>query len=224
MILLNIRATTLTEKIKKVKAFVIIFYAVGIMGLLWPTTHSLFIKLIPTALLLSFAILLLFHGNTFSRKSILVFSSIFILSFIIEAIGVNTGVIFGNYSYGSGLGLKLFKTPIIIGLNWFLLVYTTASVVNLFKLSMAFNILLASVAMVIYDIVMEQMASSLDMWYWLNHLIPTKNYIAWFVLSILFHSMIKLTNVKTENKIASTVLSCQFLFFLILLGINKLSI
>jgi putative membrane protein len=49
-----------------------------------------------------------------------------VAGFFIEAIGVNTGLIFGNYVYKTTLGWKFLETPLIIGVNWILL---TCSVV-----------------------------------------------------------------------------------------------
>jgi putative membrane protein len=38
-------------------------------------------------------------------------------------LGVHTGILFGNYKYGNALGLKLNDVPILIGINWFIVVY-----------------------------------------------------------------------------------------------------
>ena len=91
------------------------FYFVGIVGLLLPLTNALFLQLTPFALALSSLALVIFYDEKISKKAILVFAGIYATSFVIEAIGVNTGLIFGNYIYGNGLGTKLFNTPLIIG-------------------------------------------------------------------------------------------------------------
>ena len=39
-----------------------------------------------------------------------------------EAIGVNTGLLFGTYEYGANLGFKIFGVPLIIGVNWTVLI------------------------------------------------------------------------------------------------------
>jgi len=46
---------------------------------------------------------------------------VFLIGFSVEGIGVATGVLSGSYSYGSAFGFKLFKTPIMIGVNWLFL-------------------------------------------------------------------------------------------------------
>ena len=211
-------------QISLVKAFLYVFYLVGVIGLMWEMSRPLFLKLTPVALLLSFFVLGIFYQHTFKLKTYVTFLLIYVLSFVIEAIGVHSGAIFGNYHYGSGLGIKLFDTPVMIGINWLMLIYVTASVVDKLKLSTSLSILLASIGMVIYDMVLEQMASVMDMWYWQNNHIPVQNYISWFVISVVFQTILKMMQVRTDNKLAVTVFVCQFLFFLGLLGLNSLKI
>lgn len=209
---------------KAVKAFFIVFYLVGVVGTWWSYTSHLFFNLIPLALLLSFTALLIFHEAKVTRNTIVGFIAIYLLSFFIEVIGVNTGLIFGRYVYGNSLGIKLFGTPLLIGINWLFLVYTTSSVLEGFKMPVLAKIGLAAALMLIYDIVLEQIAPMLDMWHWENGLIPLQNYVAWFVLALLFQSLLKILNVKVQNKFAFFIIICQFLFFLFLLIANKLTI
>jgi putative membrane protein len=98
-------------------------YGVGLAGMLLPFSRELF-KLI-TPLNLLFAALFLFWGRWPARQVIVTGLFIAVASYFIEAIGTNTGKIFGVYSYGRTLGPALLNTPVIIGLNWFLLIYCT---------------------------------------------------------------------------------------------------
>jgi len=210
-------------KQKVISIFFVIFYSVGVIGIALPITFPMFIKLIPFALILSFAALVFFHSGKIDWKTTLFFLSIYIISFTVEAIGVNTGIIFGDYSYGGGLGLKLFETPFIIGVNWLFMVYTTAAVVEKWKLHSIFKIIVAASIMLLYDLVLEQVAPKLDMWHWKNEIIPLQNYMAWFALALIFHSVLKISNIKTQNKLALLILGCQFLFFLSLDFLFKLT-
>jgi putative membrane protein len=185
-------------------------------------TYPLFIKLIPFALVLSFVALMLFHSSKIDWKTILFFLSIYVISFTVETLGVNTGQIFGYYSYGDGLGLKLFGTPFIIGVNWLFMVYCTAAIVERWKLHSIFKIIVAASIMLLYDLVLEQVAPKLDMWNWKNEIIPCQNYMAWFALALIFHSVLKILNIKTQNKLALIILGCQFLFFFLLFILFKL--
>jgi len=201
----------------KVKSFFISFYAIGLAGMIVPFSFPLFLKLIPLALLLSFFAIFLFHEQKIDLKTTVVFATIFLAGFFIEMIGVNTGVIFGEYWYGSGLGIKLFNTPLMMGINWVLMIYLSSSFVSSLKLKPILSIFLASFAMVVYDLVIEHVAPIFDMWSWSGDSVPTQNYIAWFLISVVFHSFIKACKINTHNVLAPLIFICQFLFFLVLL-------
>ena len=196
--------------------FLLIFYAVGLAGLSIPASRSFFVLLTPFALLLSSFIVALFHGK-FSQKAILVFAFIFTASFIVEVIGVNTGAIFGSYTYGHGLGIKLFNTPLIIGLNWLLLVYVSNSVLEKTNWHAAIKIFGAAFLLLAYDVLLEQVAPQLSMWTFDESPVPRRNYVAWFVLALLFSLVINLLKINTKNRIAPVVFGIQTLFFALLL-------
>jgi putative membrane protein len=188
---------------------------VGIIGTLLPLTFPIFVKLIPFALLLSFFILMLFQQQ-YNRTTLFVLILIYLLSFFIEVAGVQTKVIFGDYSYDFALGIQLFDTPLIIGLNWLLLSYISLSTSQLIIKNKIAQIVLASFILLVYDIILETMAPVLNMWNWQNNQVPFRNYFAWFVFALLFTSILSFSGIKTKNKIAPVILICQVLFFLIL--------
>ena len=109
-------------------AFFAIFYIVGITGLAASKTYGIFTRLIPFTLLLSTFGAILFHADHKDSRFYKILIYICLCGYIIEVIGVNSGIIFGRYSYLSALGFKVYNTPVIIGLNWFLLTYTAAFV------------------------------------------------------------------------------------------------
>jgi len=193
-----------------------IFYVVGIVGFILPFSRELFINLTGLALLLSTFLLFWFHRSGFNRASIIVFVAIYLAGFLIEVLGVGTGVIFGQYTYGSALGPKIWDTPLMIGVNWLMLSYSFAAVLKSIKLNGLLVIILASAGMLIYDLVMEQVAPILDLWYWDKGIIPPENYFAWFVIASIFQSLVVFSGIKLRNPIALTLLLCQFGFFLVL--------
>lgn len=206
---------SLNRNTKNVKGFFLLFYAVGVAGLLYSHTFPLFVQLIPFALLLSSVALAFFHG-TFTKKQLIAFSVIYLLGFLTEMAGVNSGLIFGPYHYGDSLGLKLWNTPLIIGLNWLLLVYITASVMEYTGLHPLLKVISGALLMLGYDIILEQVAPALDMWYWHSGKVPIQNYLAWFILAILFHTLVRVFNVNTRNELGSFLFACQGFFFLFL--------
>ena len=200
--------------IHRLERFIVWFYIIAFIGTIFPFSHKVFITLIPWALLFNLGIILSFHMPEFNMKSKLVFTFIAVGGFAIEAIGVNTGMIFGNYQYNSVLGVKLFNTPLIIGINWLLLVYCSAAITSLMRLSVIKKIILSSIIILAYDIILEKVAGNLGMWHWEAGIVPLRNYAAWFVIAFIFLSLIKLFKVKIWNRLAFTVFLAQIFFFL----------
>ncbi|WP_319589550.1 carotenoid biosynthesis protein [uncultured Draconibacterium sp.] len=209
-------ANSIRANYRYVVLFLIIFYAVGITGLSISATRPFFIYLTPFALLLSSFIVALFHSK-FSAKTIVVFIFIYAASFIVELIGVNTGSIFGNYTYGHGLGVKLVNTPLIIGLNWLLLVYVSNSVMELTTWNPVVKVFGASFLLLVYDVLLEQVAPQFAMWTFSESAVPVQNYVAWFLLALLFSLVINLLKINIKNRIAPVVFGIQALFFAALL-------
>jgi putative membrane protein len=109
----------------------------------------------------------------------------------------------------------------MIGINWLLLVYCTSIIVNSFRISSTVKILSASVLMVIYDLVLEQIAPQLEMWEFEGGTAPVRNYVFWLIIAVFFQLILKLSGIKSENRLAAFVFSLQLAFFLALFIIFK---
>lgn len=203
-------------------------YGVGLAGMLLPFTRNLFIQITPLNLL--FAVAFLFWRNMPEKKVIVTGFFILITAFLIEAAGVNTGRIFGSYSYGRALGPALWNTPLIIGLNWFALIYCTNAIARqLLSLSRkgrndrkpgltgaVFIVITGSLLMVLYDLLLEPAAMRLDMWSWDGENIPFKNFVAWFGISLVYHLIFRLWGEGELNRRAMPLFVTQMLFFAVI--------
>lgn len=212
---------SLSDRILTAKILLGIFFSVGITGMLLPASRETFTSLTPIALLLSIAAIILFHKSHDLTKDILFFLFVFITAFIIEAIGVKTGRIFGIYRYETGLGPKIFETPLMIGANWALLVYCSAIIADRLPVSDFLKIIAGSALMLAYDLILEQAAPVMHMWSFEDSVIPWRNYASWFLLAVIYHSLLRLSGIRTENRIAPFVLYVQAVFFIILIFILK---
>ena len=195
--------------------WLVIFYSVGVAGMIIPQTRELFKFLVPLNLLMNVILLLIYHGKLdvrFAWKALLIYSA----GFIVEIVGVNTGLVFGSYSYGPTLGPQLFHTPLIIGVNWLMLVYASLVITSRFIEQRYFRVLVAAVLMVVYDFALEPSAIDLDMWDW-GGAVPMQNYIAWLVISLVLVWFADRSGlVNRENKIAAPLFFVQLGFFILL--------
>jgi len=218
----NIMKVSLDRNRRYVELFFIVFYIVGFIGTATPVLHDLFIGLFPFALLLSFVAILIYHSEAYTRRTVFVLILIGLSGYLVEVIGVKSHIIFGSYRYGNALGIKVLDTPLLIGINWLMLAYAGSSVAENFRLPLWLQIIFASAIMLIYDIILEQIAPVLGMWTWEGNSVPLQNYIAWFVVSMAFQFLIKAAGVRTRNPLAFKIILIQAIFFILLILFYRL--
>jgi len=196
------------------KIAIVLWYLVGIAGFMIRPLQPVFQQLSPFGMVMAAALLMFFHEPK-NKKSALVFSGIVLIGFLVELIGVNTQTIFGFYIYGNSLGPKLWNTPLIIGLNWLVLVYCITSLAKPIRDTWYFP-LIGAATMVAFDWLMEPVAIANDMWYWACGDIPHKNYFDWFLVSGFLFLMVRILKVEISNRIAGFLFAMQVVFFLAL--------
>lgn len=193
-------------------ALIILFHAVGLYGFLNPGLHSLFLQLVPFHLLLMLALLLLSHSYEKDKFVMFLFIT-YSAGLAIEILGVNTKLIFGDYGYGKTLGLKLAGTPLIIGVNWILLIYCTGVFLTRFRLPALVRSMIGATLLVFLDVLIEPVAIKFDYWHWNEPNIPLQNYLAWFVFSAVMLYFFSLLHFKKNNPAAIVLLFTQLVFF-----------
>jgi putative membrane protein len=202
--------------IRPLRLFFILFYSVGVAGLSLPFSRELFQQLIPLALLLSFGALIAFYPSLHHPRTLLFFLFVGMTGFLVEMAGVQTGKIFGVYTYGAGLGWKINGTPLMIGVNWLMLTLFFADLIHRSGIRGGWAPPLAAAGMVAYDLVLEQAAPLIDMWSWKDASVPLRNYLAWFLLALFFQILLKRLRIPVRHPLSLTLLLCQFFFFLLL--------
>lgn len=141
----------------------------------------------------------------------------FAVTFILEAYGVKTGLIFGEYSYGDVLGFKLFDVPLIIGFNWVMVMLGAISIAYTIDRNIFLVALLASTLAVLFDMVLEPVAMKLGYWNWENNIIPIQNYYAWFAITFISTLFTGLLRLKISYAILDHYFIIQLIFFILLM-------
>ena len=172
------------------------------------------LNLTPIHLFVMFA-LFLWANSYFSIKLIKAIIMIYLIGVLAEVLGVRYNIIFGNYYYGNSLGPQVLEVPLIIGFNWLTLSFATYGVSSyLFKNKTVITVF-ASILMVLTDYIIEPMAGALDFWYWAGGKIPIQNYVGWFFVSLIIHSILVKMSFKFNIKLCLALLLSQILFFTI---------
>ena len=203
------------KKEKLVIGFFGIIYLVGFFGSIMPAYRTLFLSLTPLILILSFcAILLTLRTPIKSTLTFLLFSGL--VGFITELIGVNTGLLFGNYHYEANLGVKMAGVPVIIAINWASVTIGAAHCSALLSTNKLARMIIAAFLMLLFDFILEPVAIKSGFWNWEGGLIPAYNYICWFFIG-LFLQIIYFSKIKHDsNKVIIALFLFMTVFFICL--------
>lgn len=209
----------------------ILFHTIGLVGILF-VDKEFFAGLTSYNLLLTFILIIW----TQQQKNVGFYTFLiasFLIGYFAEVIGVNTGMLFGEYAYGDNLGWKLLNVPLIIGINWFVIICTCGITITALlqkiinrttsessispKTLKALSVVVDGATLaVFFDWVMEPVAVALGYWKWTTPEIPFYNYVCWFVVSVILLLIFHYTNFVKQNKFAVHLLLIQFMFFLLL--------
>lgn len=197
-------------------AILVIFYLVGMVGTHLAEFRTTFFSLSYFNLILSFTILIIARKDR--GKVFWGFIGIaFLIGMIVELIGVHTGFLFGDYTYGKNLGIKLFDVPLVIGLNWAMLAIVSASLINRLKINELFKIVLSALLMTLFDAIMEPVAIRSDFWTWSAGVIPFYNYACWFMIALILQVIYFRHKLAEVNKVHDLLFFCMTVFFVSLI-------
>ena len=204
-----------SHKNKILIGIIILFHLVGSVGLAIPSTKAYFLSLSSYNLLLSFLVVLIAPGLKRLRFYLFVLF-VFLIGYGVEWIGVHTHYLFGIYSYGKNLGFKLSGIPLIIGINWVVLILVTHSISLKFLNHRIFTPVLAAIFMVGLDFLIEPVAIKSDYWSWYGNHIPVFNYVCWFFISLIIHFIYRKIGLTEQN----TVYNCIYIVLVVFFSIQ----
>lgn len=201
----------LTTYEKRVFLLLAIFYLVGIILHIIPSTLPLMLIFTPYTLLAT-AVVGFFSER--KNKSLIIWAlATFLSTLTLEILGVQTGLVFGSYGYGKTLGFSLLGVPLLIGINWTVIILGAITIIEK-RVSQPIVVALITASFtVFFDWIMEPVAIAFDYWSWAGAAIPLQNYIAWFVIAFLFALLHQNMKIVPKNRIASAIVLIQTVFF-----------
>jgi putative membrane protein len=202
------------------------FIAIGFFN------SALFIGLTPLNLVIC-AVLIFWTQEKVNLAFIIFCLAAYGIGFFSEWLGVNTGQIFGEYSYSKILGPGWQGVPYMIGIQWMVVVYCAGISMamlhqKIFQLqpegSQQFPKLLMAVSMIadaalialIFDWILEPVAMKLGYWSWKGGEVPWLNYASWWGVSALIMLFFYFLPFRKHNLFAVHLLMMQVMFFLLL--------
>ncbi len=192
-----------------------LFYSVGIIGISISEFRNQIVALTPLNLLIT-AVLLIWGNGVYNSKLIYAVCITILLGYVVEVLGVASGILFGEYQYGQTLGWKLMDVPIIMGVNWLILSFSSLGIIGKITSNSFLKVIMASLIMVVLDVLIEPIAIKLDFWTWADVNVPVQNYIMWFFSALIINSIIQRLVKEIHFQTSVFVFSAQICFFIFL--------
>ena len=211
--------TTELHKNKKLKAFAILWITLvhffGIIGVYF--LPEWFLPATPLVILVSAGVVILRYEK-YRQSRLVAFAVIVVMAFLVEVYGVKTGNLFGTYTYGNNLGWKLFEVPLIIGVNWAVLLMVAQQLTTHYIVvnNRFFSAITVGFLMTSFDLLLEVLAPIFDFWSFTHmNYPPLQNFIAWFCVSFCF-GLFSFSHFRNQNGTAVFYGLAQLIFFMIL--------
>ncbi|MGM7702539.1 carotenoid biosynthesis protein [Pseudalkalibacillus sp. Hm43] len=145
------------------------------------------------------------------------------ITFTIEAVGVWTGIPFGQYAYSSILGIGAFGVPFAIACAWVGVLINALLISNTHsKWSRAIEV---GIWVVLFDLVLDPVAYARGFWIWESKSayfgIPVENFISWFLIAALLSLVFPLKPMAEGLRRKGTILFQAMLLMFGLLGLKE---
>ena len=191
-----------------------LFHVSGVIGIIYGDSLW-FVKATPLNLSLSFILLII--NTKLNKKAFYLVIACFLIGMLAEIIGVKYGFLFGNYSYGEALGVKIMEVPLTMGLVWCILIFITGFIAQYFTDSLLARIFTGVVLMLFLDLLIESVAPRLDFWTFESGLASFHNYLGWTIVATPLQWAFHYFKIKIKGPFPIHLFLLQVLFFLILL-------
>jgi putative membrane protein len=173
-----------------------------------------FVSKTPMNLILGMILLFWNFPPTNGLRSVMMWFVVYLIGMGVELVGVNTGLLFGSYEYGENLGFKVLGVPILIGVNWVVLTFLTASVSRRFISNKWLAVFCGAALMMLLDIFIEPIAPIFDFWSWELGFAPIRNFVDWFIVSLMMQVIVRNELPEDSKSFPIHHLASQFVFFI----------
>lgn len=209
----KLRKTPSTQLLKAVGAI----YVMGVIFSLMFGVQEV-ARLSYAVLFLTILLVMAYTVRRLTKGQVVVMIVIGVSGLFAEIIGVSTGIIFGEYEYITGLGPKFFNVPLLLAAMWVLVSWYGLAVFEATKKQFGkYALLIAAWAVVMYDVFLEPFATASNLWVWADGYVPFINYATWFVLALIFVSLLVKSKVHQVNgSFVAGIALIQILYFCVI--------
>ncbi|MDX6214638.1 MAG: hypothetical protein QOG99_222 [Frankiales bacterium] len=108
------------------------------------------------------------------------------VSFAVEAVGVRSGIPFGSYEYGGGLGPSMLGVPVVVPLAWTMFAYPALVVGRI----LGRPVLSGAWALASWDLFLDPQMVDAGHWHFAGGGVPVSNYLGWALVALVLMTVL----------------------------------
>jgi putative membrane protein len=120
------------------------------------------------------------------------------IGFAAEVLGVHTGLPFGRYHYGGGLGPRVAGVPVVVPLAWAMMTHPAAVVACRLTCALPVRILVGAWALASWDVFLDPQMVAAGEWHWSGvgaalpgvGDVPLSNYAGWMLVALIVMAVV----------------------------------
>jgi len=130
------------------------------------------------------------NGPIWTLSSVIV---VMFYTFLLELVGVTTGIPFGEYEYAQSLGIKIVGVPLVVPIAWYAMAIPVLMLARSISKRPAIILFFATVGLTSWDYLLDPWMVGEGHWNWANPEpslpglpgIPITNYIGWIISTFI---------------------------------------
>ena len=198
---------------QRANAFLITVTSISIfLQIIFPLVHGEALRLLTINVVYWGAGAMLLHALLAfgGRYFLTYFTFTFLFALIIEQVGVQTAWPFGDYSYSSDLGLKIFQVPIVVPFAWIMLTHPVLTAAR--RIAGNWVFLYGGALLTAWDLFLDPLMVSSGRWSWkvtgahapFQPEIPLSNAFGWMLSGMFLIGTLHLILPRERRKAGAT--------------------
>ena len=192
-----------------------------LLQIAYPLIEGELLRVVTIATIYVGATSMLLHAYlSYGVKYLLRYFPITVLfGYFIELLGVKSGWPFGEYSYSSTLGPKLFSVPLVVPFAWVMIAHPCLVAAR--RIGKSWVFLYGALLMTAWDLFLDPLMVSAGRWTWVvkgAHVpfqpeIPLSNAFGWLLSSIALMTILHFSTPRDRRKVGGSLIAADVMLF-----------
>ena len=204
-----------------IKTMSVALGATILMQIAYPLSDGGFLGVLTIASVYTAALSMFLHGIAAfgARYGWTLLGITLLFGYAIEQIGVSTTWPFGEYTYSSTLGPKIFSVPLVVPFAWVMIAHPCLVAAR--RIGKSWVFLYGALLMTAWDLFLDPLMVSAGRWTWVvdgSHVpfqpeVPISNTFGWLLSAMALMTILHFTTPRDRRKVGGSLIAADVLLF-----------